>query len=162
MLFEDYKNLMVSFKGVLKNYPEHEESLKVHFALITMKIQDFEVLKLAMMAHLSKSDWFPSHIDLIKNSIKKLPDISCSGVLDEIDPYHKRIKALLNSKFALSLPHVGGPAYRERLIPQTASWIKQIGRAVEQLEKEYYELSFDSEDIFTEDVNKFLRLEDGG
>lgn len=71
MLFEDYKKLLESFKGVLKNYPENEEALKVHFALITMKIGDFELLKKCFSKHLMVSDFFPSHIEIFSylNSI---------------------------------------------------------------------------------------------
>lgn len=161
MLFEDYKKLMVSFKHVLKNYPENEESFKVHFALITMKIKDFETLKSAMMVHLSKSDWFPSHIDLIKNSIPALPDTSCHGIFDEKDVWHRHIKNILVDKFSLNVPKVGTWEYRMRTDLQVDKWCNQISKAFDKFEKQYHELSFPVEIVFNEDINNYLRLENG-
>ena len=64
MLFEDYRKLFESFKGVLKNYPEDNESLKTHFSLISVKIKHIDIFKKCLARHLESSDFFPSHLEI--------------------------------------------------------------------------------------------------
>lgn len=67
MIYEDYLKTILTFKGILKNYPEEVENLKVHFSLIMLKIKDFDEFKFCLLEHLKISDWFPTHIDLFKH-----------------------------------------------------------------------------------------------
>ena len=68
MNFQDYNSVVSKFNGILKNPPMDAEAYKTHFLLIAEKITNFEVFKLCFQKHLETSDWFPSHIDLIKHS----------------------------------------------------------------------------------------------
>ena len=61
MLYEDYLKIILTFKGILKNYPEDVETLKVHFTLIKFEINDFEQFKFCLLNHLKISDWLPTH-----------------------------------------------------------------------------------------------------
>lgn len=152
MTFDEYKQIILLFNKILKFPPDTEQAFKTHYMLITLKIKDVETFKHCLNKHLEKSADFPTHIDLYKHLLRELPPINAESVLDKKDDYHCTIRNILAEKYAVSLPSVLGPVYRERLTTQTAQWVKQISYAVEKLKKDYENFNIKPELIFNEYV----------
>ncbi len=70
MNFSDYKAVTEKFNGILKNPPLDAQAFKTHFYLVSEKIKDVEIFKESFKRHVDGSDFFPSHLDLIKNAVR--------------------------------------------------------------------------------------------
>jgi hypothetical protein len=129
MLYEDYYKTIIIFKGILKNFPEDNETFKVHFTCIRLKIETYEQFRYCLMEHLKISDWFPTHIDLFIHTedylvIKNKKAEDSDPLLAEI----KRLKASLEWQNDVFIANKD-PALIDRLrydIHETESKLKKL------------------------------------
>lgn len=157
MNFEQYIALIKKFKDILKNYPENGESFQMHYALVTTRIKSFELFRFALNEHLKISDWFPTHLDLFKAILPKLDPIDASKILDKKDPYHCRIREILEERYMLSIPKCGSWDFRNADTHTVGVWLNSIAKNLLRFSEDFSNLKVRYEDIYTEEVQEWFK-----
>lgn len=156
MIFTQYTEIIRQFKGNLNNFPTDEQTFKMQYALINQKIKTVDLFKKCLNQHLKSSSWFPTHIDLLVQLLKPLPKIEALKVLSEDDVFHSKIRDILDSRYALAVPHKSDAIYLRRTDDMTNDWIKCIQYAINKMNLDYKSLKLSEEEIYSLDVKEFL------
>ncbi len=154
MVFEDYMKFVMVYKNNCVGFPLEKETLFIHFQDCSLKIKDIEVFKRCFYKFREFSQYWPSHIDLIKLSLPELPPIDAEDVLRRRGAYHEAIHNYLCDYYGLSLP--GGQEITNSLRTSYDKWLNSIRYYLPKFIEDYKDLKTDNTQIFNEKVIKEL------
>lgn len=152
MIFTQYTEILRQFKGNLKNFPTDEQAFKMQYALINQKIKTVEHFKKCLFQHLKTSDWFPSHIDLLKHAVRKLPEIKMDKIVRPETLYEKNLREFLANNYQLTVPDVLSSVFRMSSNDDLVGWLKEAGFCYSKFKADYESLKVEENLIFTKEV----------
>ncbi len=150
MTYEDYISIIKKFNGILKNYPTDEDTFKLHYALIMLRIKTTDDFRRAMFEHLKKSHWWPTHIELYKHTLKEFPLVTAEEILRADTPNGAKLKAVLKLKYGLLIPDVGEWRFRTSTVADYNEWLSNIQRCLFRLKDDYENLKISYDEIFAD------------
>lgn len=158
MLLTEYIKFIMDYNEILYKFPSEQDSLKAHYELVKTKIKTLDHFKICWFKHLESSCVFPTHMDLIKHTIKPLYYIDIDKLITYADEYHKRIMTLLKEKYLLSVPLHDSAEYKFSTNVMVHEWKTDIKIKLDKFRQEYQSGKITEQEVWTKEVIKEMEV----